>query len=400
MLQRPIKVAVLAGVIAGGSVLTAVTASAAPAPVTTTSTFQVTCRAVPSAFTGPTSDGNPATVKVTAPPSVAPGETFDVDIDPGGVTIPNSPSGANLQKMSRVKIDMQIPANAEYVSATVTDAGNLTAGKPASLTRVDESGNPSATGGILRLSGGNETIGNGPSSSTNSHAGLAINPQSGASTSVTFPKFRISLKAGASGTIEPKVRTGGAAGNFGSPESFLTFLPQVSHWIGGTIWAPTSCSPRANDQAPLNAGAGPLATIAIDGNTGPVDPGPGTDVTTTLEGPAAATTGEKASFSAAVSPESATGTVQFKVDNKSVGAPRPVVRGIARLDLTFNKAGAKSVTAVYVGADGKEYASAPHVVTVTGGDTGPVDPGPTDPSTPGGSGSLADLLPTGSLGGR
>ncbi|MGW6378672.1 Ig-like domain-containing protein [Rhodococcus sp. NPDC055112] len=398
MPSRSIRLATIVGVVAGAAAVSAPAATAAPAAVTTTSTFQVTCRAVPSAFAGATSDGKPATVTVSAPPTVAPGETFDVEIDPGIVQIPNSVSGANVQKISRAKIDLAVPANAEFVAAAVADPGNLTAGAPASVIRVDESGNPSASGPILRLSGGNVSIGNGPSASTNSHAGMAINAQSGANTDIAFPKVRITLKAGASGTIEPKVRTAGAAGTFGTPESFLTFLPQVSHWIGGTIWAPTYCSPRDGESTALNAGAGALATIAI-GDTGPVDPGPGTEVSAAIEGPTTATTGDKLSYAVRVSPETTNGTVQFKADGKAVGDPRPVVRGLARLDLTFNTAGSKSITAVFTGTDGKQHTTAAHTLTVTGGNTGPVDP---EPGNPGGAGSLANILPgldTGSLSG-
>lgn len=395
MSSRALRLTTIIGLAAGAVVGTGSVATAAPAPVNTSSTFVVTCKAIPSAFSGPTSDGKPATVVVTAPPTVAPGERFDVVIDPGTVQIPNSVSGANLQKVSRAKIDIAIPENAQFVSAGIADPGNVTAGAAASVIRVDESGNPSAAGQILRVSGDNLTIGNGPSSATNSHAGMAVNAQSGATTNLTFPKVRITLDAGQSGTIEPAVRTAGAAGTFGTPESFLTFLPQVSHWLAGTIWAPTYCSPRDSESAALNAGAGPLARIAISGDTGPVDPDPETSVA--LQGPTSAQTGEKVSFSVHVSPEIDTGTVQFVSDGKNVGDPRPVVRGIARLDLTFNTAGTKAVTAVFTDKDGGKHTTPAHSLTVTGGDTGPVDP---EPENPGGSGSLADLLPTGSLGGR
>lgn len=377
---RATRFTTLAGLVAGVAATGISAATAAPAAVTTETTFQVTCQAVPSAFTGPTSDGKPATVKVTAPSSVAPGETFDIEIDPGAVSIPNSVSGANVQKISRAKIDIPIPSNAEFVSAAIANPGNLTAGTPTSVIRVDEAGNPSATGALLRMSGGNVTIGNGPSTSTTSHGGAAINAQPGDTTVLAFPTVRITLRAGQSGTIEPGVRTAGAAGKFGAAESFLTFLPQVSHWLAGTIWAPTYCSPRDTPEAGLNAGAGALATIAIAGD--PVEPGnPGTATSATIEGPAAVSTGEKAALSANVSPESVSGTVQFIVDGAPVGDSRPVVRGIARLDLTFDKAGTKSVTAVFTDADGKTHVTAPFTLTVTGSETSPTDPEPEKPGS-------------------
>ncbi|SEL37179.1 Ig-like domain-containing protein [Rhodococcus maanshanensis] len=379
MSSRALCLTTLVGLAAGAAVVTATSAGAAP--ITTTSTFQVTCHAVPSAFAGPQSDGKSVTVRVTAPPTVAPGETFDVEIDPGTVQVPNSTSGANLKEISRAKIDFAIPANAQFVTATVADPGNLTAGTPASMIRVDESGTPTSTGQILRLSGNNVTIGNGPSSSTNSTGGMTLNPDSGDTTTIRFPKTRITLTAGNAGTIEPRLRTSGAAGTFGSPESFLTLLPRFGHWLAGNIWAPTSCSPRDGEGAGLNDGAGPLASIAISG----VDPG--TQVSAAIEGPATGATGAKLPFTVKVTPDTATGTVQFKVDGKPVGEPQPVNAGLARLDLSFDQAGTKSVTAVLTTEDGNQHTTAAHTVTITA-------KGGPNPQNPGGIGSLD----TGSLG--
>ncbi|AQA25427.1 hypothetical protein BTZ20_3584 [Rhodococcus sp. MTM3W5.2] len=354
-----LRVTSLTALIVGAAAVGGFSASAAPAgPITTTSTFQVTCKAVPSAWSGPTSGTKPTTVKVSAPPTVAPGEAFDLEIDPGTVQIPNSVSGASLGKMSRPKIDIPIPANSEFVSAAIADPGNMTAGAAASVIRVDESGNPSPAGQILRVSGDNVTIGNGPSSSTNSHGGLAINAQSGDTTSVAFPKFRITLKAIASGTIEPKLRTAGAAGQYGSPESFLTFLPQVSHWLGGTIWAPTYCSPRDAEGSALNAGAGPLATITVGSAV--------SDTTTTLNVPATAKAGTAVDLTATVAPAAATGTVQFKDGATNIGNAVPVNNGTATLKHTFATNGAHPVTAVYSGdATNKPSTSAAATVTVS-----------------------------------
>lgn len=121
-------------------------ATAAPVVETTSTTFQATCRAVPSAFSEPSSDGKPSTVRVSASAVVALGRVFDIDLDPGSVQIPNDVSGAIVKKISRLKIDLPIPANAEFVSATVTDPGNVVAGKPASVVRVNEDGTPVADG--------------------------------------------------------------------------------------------------------------------------------------------------------------------------------------------------------------------------------------------------------------
>ncbi|MFG1785163.1 Ig-like domain-containing protein [Rhodococcus oryzae] len=352
-----LRITSLATLMVGAAAVSGFSASAAPAaPITTTSTFQVTCLAKPSAWSGPTPGTKLSTVKVTAPPTVAPGESFDVVIDPGSVQIPNSVSGASLERMSRPKIDLPIPANADFVSAAIADPGNMTAGATASVIRVDGSGNPSPSGPFLRVSGDNGTIGNGPNSSTNSHGGLAIDAQSGDTTRIAFPTVRITLKAGASGTIEPKLRT--AAGDYGSPESFLTFLPQVSHWLGGTIWAPTYCSPRDSDGGPLNSGAGPLATINVGAAVA--------DTTTTLNVPATAKAGTAVDLTATVVPAGATGTVQFKDGATNIGNAVPVNNGTATLKHTFATNGAHPITAVYSGdAANKASTSAAATVTVS-----------------------------------
>jgi hypothetical protein len=62
------------------------------------------------------------------------------------------------------------------------------------------------------------------------------------------------------------------------------------------------------------------------------------------------TYGDTVSFAAAVSPSSATGTVQFKIDGNDFGAPAPVVNGTAASGSTSSlSAGAHTVTAVYGG---------------------------------------------------
>ncbi|XGU19259.1 hypothetical protein ACETU7_29965 [Rhodococcus sp. 3Y1] len=102
---------------------------------------------------------------------------------------------------------------------------------------------------------------------------------------------------------------------------------------------------------------------------------------TKLEGLATAATGTKVSLlSRRSGKHNGNSTVHGR--RQTVGDPRPVVRGIARLDLTFGKAGTKSVTAVFTATgDEAKYTSAAHVLTVTGDTTGPVDPDPTDPGT-------------------
>ncbi|MFD2392891.1 Ig-like domain-containing protein [Dietzia aerolata] len=204
------------------------------------------------------------------------------------------------------------------------------------------------------------------------------------------------LEAGEPGVVEPGIRTDGQAGVFGSDESFVSLLARANAPIIGTVSAPVTCQPRSSATAPLNEGAGPLTTIDVL-EPGPVDPG---SVITRLEGPGSTDVGQSASFAAnvGVAEDEDTiadvdgGSIQFFADGAPIGAPRPVVRGIARLDMTFNVAGTKLVTAEYTDADGNSArVSSPHVLTVVGPEPDPTDPVDPEPSEPA-NGSLGAIF--------
>lgn len=371
--------------------------TAATAPVTSTKSFDITCEVTPSAsIVDPLTVTTEAAIQVTAPESVETGEVFTVDLQVDGVTVPTSFEGISATDVSRIKLDLDVPDNAEFISAQILDPGSFTAGVAPSIIRIDENGVPSTTGDYLRLSGANQTIGNGPNVSRTSPAGMAVRPSGGDETTLTFPRLRLVLEAGEPGVVEPGIRTDGQAGVFGSDESFVSLLARANAPIIGTVSAPVTCQPRSSATAPLNEGAGPLTTIDVL-EPGPVDPG---SVVTRVEGPATTDVGEAASFAAnvGVAEDEDTiadvdgGSIQFFADGAPIGAPRPVVRGIARLDMTFNVPGTKLVTAEYTDADGN---SAPlsntHVLAVIGSEpepTDPVEPAPAEPT----GGSLSSIF--------
>ncbi|MFI8694947.1 Ig-like domain-containing protein [Dietzia maris] len=397
--------ATLAG--AGALALALVTAPpvAGAQTATNTTSFDITCRISPNRLADPMDQTQTGSVNITAPQTVAPGEVFSVDFAIDGVTLPNSfsagPVSASVRELSRIKLDLDVPDNAEYVGAQVVNVGSFGAGVAPSVIRVDAAGNPSDTGDYLRLSGGNQTIGNGPNSSKSSTGGMTVRPSSGAETTLSFPTLRLTLRAGEPGVIQPTLRTDGAAANYGNDASFLTLLPRVNAPLVGDIWAPTACQPRDSATSGLNSGAGPLTTVTV-AEPEPADPG---SIVTVLEGPDSVGVDERASFAAniGVAGEGGDtepidgGTVQFYSDGRPVGEPRPVVRGIARLDLIYPAAGTKLVTAEYRDAEGQlAPISNTHLLTVIGPDPvdpeEPEDPTPVDPDEPAtgslGSGSV------------
>ena len=314
-------------------------------------------------------------ITVDAPASVQPGETFTYRIQPSGTSYPDKDSGATTTNLSRLKIDYAIPSNATYVSATVVAGTSIGLDNVApNVLRVNDSGNVDGSGGILRLSGNNQVIGNSPTTSTNSEGGIRV-PKSkknldgstngNGDTWFRLPAVDVTMVAGATGVIQPKVRTAGAAGNLGASENFSTQLAKASFL--GTQWAPTRCSPRENrDTTPLNAGAGPLATISIA--SAPVD----VETTTSLSFPATAITGTAVYLTATVAPNNAVGTVQFKSNGTAIGSPVTVSGGVATLSHAFDVAGAQSVTADFTAGAGFVSSSAP-AQTVTVSDPAPVD---------------------------
>lgn len=342
-----------------GSFLVAQPATAA----TTTVDFTTTCRA--SATINVTKTPA-ASVTVAAPETVAPGETFTFRMQTNAQSFPDSDSGASTTNLSRLKNDFEIPSNATFVSAVIVPgtSANLSGVAP-SVIRVNENGTADAGGTILRISGNNEVIGNGAFNSTSSEGGIVapklkknIDGSNNGSGDSWFrlPAIDVTMVAGESGVIQPRIRTGGAAGNFNNDKNFSTQLAKASFL--GVQWAPTRCSPRNSEGAALNAGAGPLATVRIAV--------PDAVTTTTLSVPDSAATGTSVQLAATVAPAGASGTVQFRDGGENIGAPAPVIDGSASLSYAFGSLGAHSITAVYSGGAGfASSTSAARTVTVT-----------------------------------
>ncbi|RVW02250.1 Ig-like domain-containing protein [Rhodococcus spongiicola] len=377
-----------AALVAGTLLIAAPTASAANDPVTTVTNYKSACRA--NATINVTSIQD-TSVSVTAPTEVEPGETFTFRIQPAPSSYPDTNSGATTTNVSRLKFDFMIPENVTFVDAAVVGSGTNLDNVPPNVIRVDETGNPSATGQILRLSGNNEVIGNGPpgSVSTSSEGGirapkLQLNldgtPNGNGDSWFQLPAVDVTVTAGDAGTpIEPKLRTGGNAAVWNKFENFNTFLPKAKFW-GSTQWANTRCVPRDSENAPLNAGAGPLATINVVA--------PQVSTTTTLSAPDTAETGIPVILTATVEPDDATGSVQFQDGGADIGAPVPVSGGTASLEHTFTTAGSHSVTAIFTGTGNfTGSASAAQAVTVSDVQTTLALAVPQDAET----GSLVDL---------
>ena len=377
----------------GGAALLAGTLGAAPASAaTSTASFKNSC--IAGSVIGDQKRITNTTMTIDAPESVTPGETFSYTIQPSASSYPDKDSGATTTNLSRIKFDYEIPDNATYVSSeVVAGTGVGLSGVAPNVLRVNTSGNVDAGGTVIRLSGDNQVIGNGPSASTNSEGGILVaktkknldgSTNSGGETWFRLPAIKVTLKAGQSGSIQPKIRTSGNAGNQGDHANYNTQLAKASFL--GTQWAPTRCSPRDTDGGALNSGAGPLATINIE-SAAPVDE----DTTTTVSAPGTATKGDEVTLSATVAPNPGGGTVQFKVDGNDVGAPVSASNGTASIQHTFNATGSRQVTAVFSGASGFN-GSTSSAKTVTVSDPTPIDIDTTTTVTAPGTATAGDAV--------
>ena len=272
-----------AATVAAGTLLMASPASAA----SNTVEFQGACQAR-AILTQHMSQ--PLGMSITAPDTAKVGEEFSYTLQPTVSSLPDKESIATTTDIQRLKIDWEIPENTEFVGATVvagTSKGLV--GVAPSVIRVNEAGEPDAAGTILRLSGDNETVGNGPKSSLNTPGGIAVektktdmdgNPTADGSTKFQLPAVEVTVKALAEGVVTPKVRVSGDAANYNSETNYDTFLARAFA-LGSEQNAPTFCTPKdgkrpAND-VPVNAGGQALATVTIGagGPVDPVDPGAG-----------------------------------------------------------------------------------------------------------------------------
>lgn len=346
--------------------LTAIPTAAAE-EVTDTASISLTCKATPSTrLAGPqVFSADDVSVNVTSPTDVEIGEEFGTtfSIDPVSVEVPSLPMGARLESASRLKLDFALPDGVTFLGSEIDEsAANL---RGFHVLQINESGNPDPNGRILRLtSADNATIGNGPNSSKSSHGGIR-HDITGSTIDLRFPVIKLNLRADTEGEKHFGVRTAGAAGTFGADENFMTMIAQTSSVaFVGRIWAPTQCSPRASETAPIDPRANQLATVRVN-------PAPAAAETSlTIDEAIGATAGAPVRLTAAITPADAAGTVVFTSGERTSG-PVEVVDGRATGELTFPEAGDYEVTASFTpaNADAHTASSASRTVTVAGRET-------------------------------
>lgn len=152
----------------------------------------------------------------------------------------------------------------------------------------------------------------------------------------------------------------------------------VQFKIGGVeVGAPV---PVANDSASLshtfNAAGSFEVTAEFTGAAGFTDSSasaqnvtvsdPEAETSLSVQVPGSATTGVEVDLVAELTPQNASGTVQFTDNGAPIGAPVSVVNGVATLPHTFTSTGAHSIGAAFTGAPGfADASSSPGSITVS-----------------------------------
>ncbi|OQQ34102.1 beta strand repeat-containing protein [Prescottella equi] len=182
-------------------------------------------------------------------------------------------------------------------------------------------------------------------------------------TTTTLAAVQTPILTGQSVTLTATV-TGAAQGNaveFYDGATKLGEGPINASGVATYAWTPTTAGARSltakfAGTAISNSSQSAAQNVQVNA---PVTTG------TTVSVPGTAVTGTPVTLSASVTPANAVGTVQFKDNGASVGAPVTVTAGQATLPHTFTTAGAHSITADFVAGSGFVNSSAPaQTVTV------------------------------------
>ena len=328
---------------------------AAAAEHTVSTNIPLTCKATPSKFADPqdfSTGDDGVSVDITAPETVGVGEDFTVElaIKPVQINVGGLSYGARIESVSRIKLDLAIPAGLTYVDSSLDNSGSNLAGF--AVKRINESGTEDPNGGLLRISSAdNATVGNGPNTSGTAAGGVTHIVQNDR-LNMKFPVVALKFRATTPGAADLGVRTGGNAANYGADENFLTMLAKIKAPLIGTLWAPTRCTPREDKDAPLAPQASALASVQV------VDNGPAAETGLTVSAPDA-TAGVPSTVTARVNPPDAAGTVSFSSGDTTVEAT--VNDGTATAELTFPSIGVHELRTTFTPA--KTHLFAPSTST-------------------------------------
>jgi len=120
---------------AGAVALAATFALAAPASASTSVPVNADCQARPPI--GQAQQLNlGTTIAGDAPATVAAGASFEATLTPDPLTVPTTAGGSTVNNLKNLSLQIPVPANATYQSATITGGSGLGTGTP-TVTEAD-----------------------------------------------------------------------------------------------------------------------------------------------------------------------------------------------------------------------------------------------------------------------
>ncbi|MDO4909579.1 MAG: Ig-like domain-containing protein [Corynebacterium sp.] len=220
--------------------------------VTRTSAIDAKCQSNGAPLGRDTAQDSRVTLKTVYPAYAVADTDFKVNIYPQTQVMDGKTDGADFMQAFRMKVDFNLPdpSLATLTNVEVHNDGTGYSGTP-SITRVDEEGNPSDTGTILRVSDSNLTIGNGPNAGM-SHTGLSVNI-GGKQSPYQLPSFTLTFHAAKElpnnalkATFGTTIRNDAAAMEYNNDKNFVTFGMAINTAIGDRDLV-IRCQPKAGD---------------------------------------------------------------------------------------------------------------------------------------------------------
>lgn len=176
--------------------------------------------------------GSPRNVTVTYPESVAPGEIFNVRLEPGVMR-------NNSRNHARFSYDIALPDNAQLVSSSLASNAQNMGGTP-SLTRVDpQSKVNQADGTSLRIWGG-QSARWGTNNGSGSSGGLTVS----SNTDFRFPAVDMTFRAPADPGAEINVGLAGTGPNSSASGAQIMYSGNTGGLFGSNFQ--NECSASAN----------------------------------------------------------------------------------------------------------------------------------------------------------
>lgn len=306
-------------------------------------------------------------VTVTAPERAEPNEEFTIRLQPGVMS--------RDREVSRLHYDFRVPAGADLINfQIVPGTGQGLTGTP-TLTRVNTSGQQSAAGEFLRLSGGNQTVNNRPAWDRTIDGGgwgegLGA-PENG---QFRLPAIDLTMVAEDGATVTTGLRTGPVTPVEGQDATTGFLTEYDSYSVSALGYRLEATIGHANYCSATGLGRQALSTTQVHGVYQTA-----TEIDVQLE----ALTGDEVRITAEVAPNPGRGTVQFYDGEELIGHTTVGEDGTAELVWRFRDPGTHPITARYVGdAEYLSSESDTRIVGVTVPGEVVIEPEPEEPVEP------------------